>query len=102
MAQDKSAEQSGFDPENPYALTLAEQQVVDLLISGLTGEEIGDLLGIDRREVALRRAAAMRKYGARNGLHLAHLIEITRRAGPAESEEAEVVVLEDVPSSIGY
>ena len=77
MAQDKST-RSGFDPENPYALTPVEQQVVDLLISGLTGAEIGDLLNIDRREVALRRAAAMRKYGARNGLHLAHLIEITR------------------------
>jgi len=102
MAQDKSSDQGGFDPENPYALTLVEQQVVDLLISGLTGEEIGDLLQIDRREGALRRASAMRKYGARNGLHLAHLIEITRRAEPVEAAEPEVVVLEDVPSGIGF
>ena len=102
MAQDKSADHRRFDPENPYALTLVEQQVVDLLISGLTGEEIGDLLQIDRREVALRRAAAMRKYGARNGLHLAHLIEITRRAEPVDAGEPEGVVLVDVPSGFGF
>ena len=87
------------DAENPYALTPQEQQVVDLLIGGLTGEEVGDLLGIDRRSVAQRRASAMRKYGARNGLHLAHLIEITRRSAAAE---AGMVVLEDVPSSLSF
>jgi DNA-binding NarL/FixJ family response regulator len=100
VAQQNSAQQSGFDPENPYALTLVEQQVVDLLISGLTGEEVGELLRVDRREVALRRASAMRKYGARNGMHLAHLIEITRRAAPAG--DSDVIVLEDIPTSIGF
>jgi DNA-binding CsgD family transcriptional regulator len=89
---------TGLDPENPYALTVLEQQVVDLLIGGLTGEEVGDLLGIDRRSVALKRASAMRKYGARNGLHLAHLVEITRRS-PAVAA-SEVVALEDIPSSL--
>lgn len=51
--------------------------------------------------MTLRRASAMRKYGARNGLHLAHLIEITRRSAPA-ADTSDLVVLEDVPSSIGY
>ena len=88
-----------FDPENPYALTQMEQQVVDLLIGGLTGEEVGDLLGIDRRGVALKRASAMRKFGARNGMHLAHLIEITRRSAAVE---AGLVVLEDVPTSLSF
>jgi len=89
----------GQDPENPYALTPLEWRVVDLLTAGLTGDEVGDLLGIDRRGVALRRASAMRKYGARNGLHLAHLVEITRRRA---AQESDLVVLEDVPSAIAY
>ena len=87
------------DAKNPYALTPQERQVVDLLIGGLTGEEVGDLLGIDRRSVAQRRASAMHKYGARNGLHLAHLVEITRRSAAAD---AGLIVLEDVPSSLSF
>jgi DNA-binding CsgD family transcriptional regulator len=86
----------GLDPENPYGLTVVEQQVVELLLSGLTGEEVADLLTIDRRRVALCRASAMRKYGARNGLHLAHLVEITRRP----MRQQQIIALEDVPSGI--
>ncbi len=93
------AADAGHDPENPYALTPLERQVVDLLTAGLTGEEVGDLLGIDRRGVALRRASAMRKYGARNGLHLAHLVEISRRKAASGSD---VVVIEDVPTALTY
>ena len=93
-------QKGGFDPQYPYALTHVEQQVVDLLISGLTTGEVTELLGLDSREVTLRRASAMRKYGARNSLHLAHLIEITRRA--EADNDPDVVVLEDVPSSIGF
>jgi FixJ family two-component response regulator len=74
-----------------------ERQVVDLLIAGLTGVEVSELLGIDRRAVALRRAGAMRKYGARNGLHLAHLIEITRRAAMADPA---YIAVEDIPSAL--
>lgn len=99
MTEQNAPEDSGFDAENPYALTQLERQVVDLLIGGLTGEEVGSLLGIDPRSVAQRRASAMRKYGARNGMHLAHLIEITRRTAAATSG---VVVLEDVPSSLSF
>jgi DNA-binding CsgD family transcriptional regulator len=99
MAQTQTAKDESFDPENPYALTQLERQVVDLLIGGLTGEEVGDLLGIERRGVALKRASAMRKFGARNGMHLAHLIEITRRSVAAD---AGLVVLEDVPSSLTF
>ena len=99
MRDDEMAMDAGNDPENPYALTSLERQVVDLLTAGLTGEEVGDLLGIDRRGVALRRASAMRKYGARNGLHLAHLVEITRRAA---ARDPEVVVIEDVPTALTY
>jgi DNA-binding CsgD family transcriptional regulator len=98
MADGSSAQGREFNPENPYALTLVEQQVVDLLMAGLTGEEVGDLLGIDRRQVALRRTSAMRKYGARNTLHLAHLVSITRRTVP---DDGGLVSLEDVPSSYG-
>lgn len=95
----RSAQDGNFDIENPYALTQVERWVVDLLIAGLSGEEVGDLLGIDRRSVALRRASAMRKCGARNGLHLAHLIEITRRTSPTSSS---VVVLEDVSAAFDH
>lgn len=96
---EQNAAAETFDAENPYALTQLEQQVIDLLIGGLTGEEVGDLLGIDRRSVAQRRAGAMRKYGARNGMHLAHLVEVTRRSVAAEPG---LVVLEDVPSSLSF
>jgi DNA-binding CsgD family transcriptional regulator len=96
---EQNAAAETFDAENPYALTPLERQVIDLLIGGLTGEEVGDLLGIDRRSVAQRRASAMHKYGARNGMHLAHLVEITRRSVAAA---AGVVVLEDVPSSLSF
>jgi DNA-binding CsgD family transcriptional regulator len=99
MRKDETATSVGHDPENPYALTPLERQVIDLLTAGLTGEEVGDLLGIDRRGVALRRASAMRKYGARNGLHLAHLVEISRRA---VARDSEFVVLEDVPTAFTY
>ena len=91
MDGETNAAESSYDAENPFALTLVERQVVDLLMAGLTGDEVADLLNIDRRSVALRRASAMRKCGARNGLHLAHLIEITRR-----SVRHDCVVLEDV------
>ena len=99
MREDETTVDGGNDPENPYALTELERQVVDLLTAGLTGEEVGDLLGIDRRGVALRRASAMRKYGARNGLHLAHLIETSRRKA---SGECDVVVIEDVPTAFTF
>lgn len=87
---------AGLDPENPYALTVLERQVVDLLLSGLTGDEVADLLAIDRRRVALCRAGAMRKYGARNCLHFAHLVAITRRS----AQDEQIVALEDVPSGV--
>jgi DNA-binding CsgD family transcriptional regulator len=95
----QNAATDDFDADNPYALTQLERRVIDLLIGGLTGEEVGDLLGIDRRSVAQRRSSAMRKYGARNGMHLAHLVEITRRSAAAA---AGMVVLEDVPSSLSF
>ncbi|HVX73911.1 MAG: helix-turn-helix transcriptional regulator [Devosia sp.] len=97
MTQPQTPPVPEFDPENPYALTSVERQVVDLLISGLTGDEVGDLLGLDRRRVSIVRASAMRKYGARNGMHLAHLVEITRH--PVATDD--LVVLEDVPSGLG-
>jgi DNA-binding CsgD family transcriptional regulator len=99
MRADETVNAAGYEPENPYALTSLERQVVDLLTAGLTGDEVGDLLGIDRRGVALSRAGAMRKYGARNGLHLAHLVEITRRNA---QQCGEVVVIEDVPSALTF
>lgn len=87
-----------FDPNNPYGLTLLEQQVVDLLLGGLTSDEVAELLGVERRSVATRRATAMRKYGARTGMHLAHLIEIARRAA---ARDGGVLAVEDIPSSLG-
>jgi len=96
MSDADASGMAGLDPENPYALTVLEQQVVDLLLSGLTGDEVADLLAVDRRRVALCRAGAMRKYGARNGLHLAHLVSITRRSAAHD----QIVALEDVPSGI--
>ena len=87
-----------FDPQNPHGLTLLEQQVVDLLLGGLTSDEVADLLGVERRSVSTRRASAMRKYGARNGMHLAHLIEVSRRAA---AHDAGVLAVEDIPSSLG-
>ncbi len=96
MSSADASGMAGLDPENPYALTALELQVVDLLLSGLTGDEVADLLAVDRRRVALCRAGAMRKYGARNSLHLAHLVAITRRTVQSE----QLIALEDVPSGI--
>ena len=104
MRENETAAEAGNDPENPHALPPLERQVVDLLMAGLTGGEVGDLLGIDRRGVALRRASVMRKYGARNSMHLAHLIDVGRARVDAEaSRETEtVVVIEDVPTALTY
>lgn len=99
MDDTKPADEGLYDPENPYALTRVEWQVVELLMAGLAGSEVGDLLGIDLRSVALRRASAMRKYGARNGLHLAHLVELTRQTA---AQSGSLVALEDVPSAIAF
>ena len=88
-----------FDDANPYGLSELETRVVDLLTAGLTAPEVADLIGLDRRAIATHRAAAMRKYGARNGLHLAHLVETTRRRVAAD---AGLVVLEDVPTSLSF
>lgn len=66
------------DYSNPYALTALEQQVVDMLMTGMSGKEVASQLRIDRRDVALLRTRAKQKCGARNWLHLAHLVETTR------------------------
>ncbi|HVY51903.1 MAG TPA: hypothetical protein VHA07_10145 [Devosia sp.] len=78
-------------------LSLLERRVVELLVTGLSGEQAGCLLGIGRREVARCRAAAMRKVGALNGVHLARLVEASRE----RVAEVEVVVLEDVSAAFG-
>ena len=97
MRTDEGDDLRDFDPENPYALTAVEREVVDLLIAGLTAAEVADLLFIARRDVALRRASAMRKLGARNGLHLAHLIEVTRRyAGARDTMAVEDITFSSV------
>lgn len=94
---DSMSNSPDVDPQNPYGLTPLEEQVVDLLLSGLTSDEVADVLAVERRSVASRRASAMRKYGARSGMHLAHLIEITRRA----AHDLAPVVGEDVSGSLG-
>jgi len=62
---------------NPYGLSLREAEVVSLLVGGRTGKDVAKLLQIDRREIARHRAAAMRKFRARNGSQLAHLVAVT-------------------------
>jgi len=89
---------NAFDPENPYGLTHLERQVVDLLMSGQTTEQVSETLFLDHRDVALRRASAMRKFGARNGLHLAHLIATIQ----PQHYEPDCIVLEDVPSAFAF
>ena len=69
---------STFDDYNPYDLTGTERQVVDLLMAGLTGSEVSNLLDIPLRVVVQRRNGAMRKVGARNSLHLASMIAACR------------------------
>ena len=76
---------------NPYGLTGTERQVVDLLMAGLTGSEVSDLLGISLRVVVQRRIGAMRKVGARNSLHLASMIAACR---PGILPEGDFAVLE--------
>jgi DNA-binding CsgD family transcriptional regulator len=80
-----------FDIYNPYDLTSTERQVVDLLMAGLTGSEVSDLLGISLRVVVQRRIGAMRKVGARNSLHLASMIAACR---PGILPEGDFAVLD--------
>ena len=84
--------------DNPYGLTLLERQVVELLIDGLNEDQISEKLGLDRRDVALRHGSAMRKFGARNGRHLAHLAATI--GGAARDDDS--IVLEDVPSAFAF
>jgi len=62
---------------NPYGLSVREAEVVTLLVGGRTGKDVAKLLQVDRREIARHRAAAMRKFRAKNGLQLAHLVAVT-------------------------
>jgi len=80
---------------NPYALTDSERQVVDMLMAGMTGREVSTSLGVDRRTVALLRLSARHKCGARNWLHLAHLVATMR---PAQGTDA-YFVLDDYQSA---
>jgi DNA-binding CsgD family transcriptional regulator len=63
-----------FDPTDPNLLTAREKEVMALIMNGLTSLEAGGVLGISRRTVEFHRAHVQRKFGARNGTHLAFLI----------------------------
>lgn len=88
---------SPADSANPYGLTMIERQVVDLLATGMAAREVCLHLSMDRRDVALRRASAMKKLRARNGMHLAHLIATM---WPTSNED--VVVVEDIQSAFAF
>jgi DNA-binding CsgD family transcriptional regulator len=55
-------------------LTRRERQVVDLLVLGLSGTEMGARLGISRRTVEIHRRAAMLKLNAGSLPQLCYLM----------------------------
>ncbi|MDB5563314.1 MAG: two component transcriptional regulator, LuxR family, partial [Hyphomicrobiales bacterium] len=63
-----------FDLTDPSLLTARQKEVKALIMNGLTSLEAAGVLGISRRTVEFHRAHVQRKFGARNGTHLAFLI----------------------------
>lgn len=58
------------------ALSEREEQVVRLVLSGLTNREIAERLAVSKRTVEFFRANAMRKLGAHNAQELRHRFEL--------------------------
>lgn len=77
------------------ALTKRETAVMRLVCEGLTGQGIGEALGISSRTVEVHKANAVRKLYARNQTHAAVLFDRTARA---EAAEARNKVLEEALS----
>ena len=66
------------------SFTKREQQILDLVRSGLTSKAVARELMISPRTVEVHRASLMRKVGAKNFAHLSYLLE----SGMAQSDTA--------------
>ena len=77
---------------NPYGLTTREFDVARMLGRGLGVVEIAETLGISGRSVIAQRERLMQKLGARNFIHLEHIIS---PLGRLESDWSETVYLDD-------
>jgi DNA-binding NarL/FixJ family response regulator len=63
-----------------FMLTRREEQVLDLLMEGMTNRDIGEKLGISGRTVEVHRTNLMRKLGLKSRGDLEHFIQ-QRRSG---------------------
>jgi DNA-binding CsgD family transcriptional regulator len=83
---------------NPYGLTECEWTIIAAMTSQRNDLDVCRQLHISYETFLSNRRDLMRKFGARNELHLAHLIATL----PTHPQEADLVVLEDVPSAWTY
>ena len=60
-------------------MTKRETEVMRLVCEGLTGQAIGEVLGISSRTVEIHRRNAVLKLGARNQTHAAVLFDRAQR-----------------------
>ena len=66
-------------------MTKREREVMQCVCEGLTGQEIGERLGLSSRTVEVHRRNAVLKLGARNQTHAAVLFD---RAQKEQSSHA--------------
>ena len=77
-------------PSPLIALTPRERQVLDLVASGRTTEQIGALLGISPHTVHRHRSAVMRKLGFHDRVELVRFAVANDLVGPAGAGPASV------------
>ncbi len=87
--QPPPAELSGRD------LTLRQRQIMVLVASGLSGDEIGKCLFLAPSTVKFHISAILKKLGARNRTHAAVIwsLGLERRAGSLDALAAELEIL---------
>lgn len=78
---DLAASEDGEAPS--AALTAVEQQIVQMLVTGLTDQAIGRQLGLAERTVQRRVQAIMRRLGVDNRLQLGIRLAEQGWAGPS-------------------
>lgn len=73
--------------ENPWGITPAEAQVLDLMCAGLLQKQIADQLGIERKSVEVSAATARRRMGYYGHSIVPYLLWDRWRTGRANAKE---------------
>jgi two-component system, NarL family, response regulator NreC len=73
-----------------FFLTRREEQVLDLLIQGLTNRDIGLALGISTRTVEVHRTNLMRKLGLNSRAELERFVRQQKRRSEPPADQGEI------------